>query len=271
MTKKIKQNKTIKDKNEVEIVEKSIKKIHKIIFVILAFLVLLWVSYYSYVIWAFDRTVSIESHTLLTKNFFSDSELKDNLVVYKSESDLSNYKLISKKCDVETKFVSKLQDFYIFYFKILDKKCDNPLLHLEKEKDVVLSSYFDLNITDDFSILNKYTDYKTDDLKIEKSNLVSKINELKSFSGTTSSWITNINFLQKNRQLKETIYIKDKINYVLEWRKQTYLIPVSWYNLPKNEQPEAYQLYLELEDLIEQIQLIEFITDGMLWHHYILL
>jgi len=75
----------------------------------------------------------------------------------------------------------------VFYFKILDKKCNNPILHLEKEKDIVLSSYFDLNIIDDFSILNKFTDYKTDDLKIEKAKLISKINELNSFSGTTAS------------------------------------------------------------------------------------
>ncbi|MDD4151457.1 MAG: M23 family metallopeptidase [Candidatus Gracilibacteria bacterium] len=226
-------NKSAKKEIKIEIVEKSIKKIHKIIFVILAFFVLLGASYYSYVIGAFDRTVSIKSHTLLTKNFFSNSNLKDNLVVYKSESDLSNYKLISKKCNIETKFVSKLQDFYVFYFKILDKKCDNPLLHLEKEKDIVLSSYFDLNIIDDFSIINKFTDYKTDDLKVEKLKLVSKINELNAFSGTTASGTTNIDFLQKNRQLKETIYIKDKINYVLEGRRQTYLIPVLGYNLPK--------------------------------------
>lgn len=238
MKKNLKLNKAPKKKLaekeiKIELVEKSIKKIHKIIFVILAFFILLWWSYYSYVVWAFDKTVSIESHTLLTKNFYKDSSLKDNLVIYKSKSDLSSYKLISKKCNIETKFVSKLQDFYIFYFKILDKKCNNPLLHLEKEKDLVLSSYFDLNIIDDFSILNKFTDYKTDDLKAEKVKLISKINELNTFSGTTASWITNIDFLQKNRRLKETIYIKDKINYVLEWRKQTYLIPVSWYNLPK--------------------------------------
>lgn len=95
--------------------------IHKIILVILAFFTLAWASYYSYVIWAFDRTVSIKSHTLLTSNFYADSKLKDNLVVYKSESDLSSYKLIFKKCNIETKFISKLQDFYVFYFKILDK------------------------------------------------------------------------------------------------------------------------------------------------------
>lgn len=240
----LKNQKSKKDKEIIKQIEekKKIWFIHKIILSVLALVSLIWASYYSFVIWAFNREIEIKSHLLLSKDLYINSNMKDNLVIYKSENDLSKYKLLSKSCKIESKFVSKKDDFYIFHFKFLDEKCINPYLHLETEKWIIASSYFDINIIDDFSLLNKLTDYKSEDLKNMKKDLVAKIEKYNDDSKKSFSWITNIDFLQRNRLYKEDIYQKDKINYILEWRKQTYLIPVDWYNLPKNDRTWRNQI-----------------------------
>lgn len=214
-----------------------LKKInyHSIIWILAFFISLFWVFYYSFVIWAFENENYIKSNILLTKNIYLNSSFKDNLIIYNSEKDLSNYNLVSNTCRINSNFLTKKENFYIFSFKFMNSNCKNALIHLQKDEKVILSSYFDLNLINDFSLLNELTDYKSDELREIKKNLLQKMQDLNSFSENINAKTTNLDFLQTNRFYNEYFYKKEKINYILNQRKEKYLIPVKWYNLPKND------------------------------------
>ena len=102
----------------------------KIIWGILSFTSLFLVSIYSFVMWSFEWNNYIKSHNLISKDIYINSNSRDNIVIYKSDKDLTNYSL-SSTCKLDQKFIKKINSNYIFYFKFLDSKCTNPYLYLK--------------------------------------------------------------------------------------------------------------------------------------------
>lgn len=205
---------------------------HKIIWGVLSFISLFLVSVYSFVMWNFDWKDYIKSHTIISKDIYIDSASRDDIVIYKSDIDLTNYSLQST-CKIEQKFVKNINWYYIFYFKFLDTSCRNSYLYLKNGNDKIMSSLIEVNLIDDYSLVNKLLDHKTEDLRDMKKNLISKIDWLKNYSGNSGSLIKNIDFLEKNKAYKNANYIKSKINYILTEREKPYILPVAWYSLAK--------------------------------------
>lgn len=242
----------IKTPIKVEDISVEIKKTqinpNKIIWGILSFLSLSLVSVYSFVMWSFDWNDYIKSHSLISKDIYINSTSRDDIVIYKSDKDLTNYELTSS-CKIDQKFVKNINWYYIFYFKFLDSNCKNPYLYLKNNTDKIMSSLIEVNLIDDYSLINKLTDYKSDNLKEMKKDLVTKIESLKDFSNKSWSIIKNIDALEKSKDYKNTVYLKSKINYILTERQNNYLIPVAWYNLPKDDKkgrseiPNAWRPY----------------------------
>lgn len=223
---------------KIEEIATEINKIqinpNKIIWGILSFLTLFLVSIYSFVMWSFDWNDYIKSHSLISKDIYINSRSKDDIVIYKSDKDLTNYELQST-CKIDQKFVKNINWYYIFYFKFLDSKCKNPYLYLKNNNDKIISSLISVNLINDYSLLNKLTDYKSDYLKEMKKWLIDQLDWLSDYSGNSWSIIKNIDFLEKNKKYKNAIYLKSKINYILTERQNNYLIPVAWYTLPKDD------------------------------------
>ncbi|MDD5213264.1 MAG: M23 family metallopeptidase [Candidatus Gracilibacteria bacterium] len=242
MTKKQSKKKTtsefIETPIKIEDIASEINKIqinpHKIIGGILSFLTLFLVSIYSFVMGSFDGNDYIKSHSLISKDIYINSTSKDDIVIYKSDKDLSNYGLQST-CKIDQKFVKNINGYYIFYFKFLDTNCKNPYLYLKSNNDKIMSSLIEVNLIDDYSLINKLTDYKSDDLKEMKKGLIVTLDGLSDYSGNSGSIIKNIDFLEKNKEYKNASYLKSKINYILTERQNNYLIPVAGYNLPKDD------------------------------------
>lgn len=219
------------EENIPEIIKNKINP-HKIIWGILSFISLFLVSIYSFVMWSFDWIDYIKSHTIISKDIYIDSTSRDDIVIYKSDKDLTNYSLIST-CGIEQKFIKNINWYYIFYFKFLDTNCRNPYLYLKNGDDKIMSSLIEVNLIDDYSLLNKLLDYKTEDLRDIKKNLISQIDWLKNYSANSGSLIKNIDFLEKNKSYKNANYLKSKINYILEERTKNYLLPIAGYWLAK--------------------------------------
>lgn len=204
----------------------------KIIWGVLSFTSLFLVSIYSFVMWSFEWNNYIKSHNLISKDIYINSNSRDNIVIYKSDKDLTNYSL-SSTCKLDQKFIKKINSNYIFYFKFLDSKCTNPYLYLKNMDDKIISSLIKVNLIDDLSLINKLTDYKSDDLRNMKKDLLTQIDEYKNYSRQSWSIVKNIDFLEKNKIYKNANYLKSKINYILEEREKNYLMPVSGYWLAK--------------------------------------
>lgn len=240
MTKKQSKKKTIskfiENPIKIEEIAAKINKIqtnpHKIIWGVLSFLSLFLVSIYSFVAWSFDWNDYIKSHSIISKDIYINSSSKDDIVIYKSDKDLSTYSL-SSNCKIEQKFIKQVNSYYIFYFKYLDTKCSNPYLYLKNWNDKIISSLFSVNLIDDVSLIKKLTDYKSDDLRSMKADLVKKVEELDLYKTNSGTSIKNIAFLEKNKEYKNAFYLKSKINYILTERSKNYLLPVAWYGLAK--------------------------------------
>ncbi len=223
---------------KIEEIAAKINKIqlnpNKIVWGVLSFLSLSLVSVYSFVMWSFDWNDYIKSHSLISKDIYINSTSRDDIVIYKSDKDLTNYELASS-CKIDQKFIKNIDSYYIFYFKFKDSSCRNPYLYLKNKDDQIISSLIWVNLIDDYSLLNKLTDYKSDDLKEMKKDLITKIEDLKDFSSNSWSIIKNIDALEKSKDYKNAVYLKSKINYILTERQNNYLIPVEWYSLPKDD------------------------------------
>ncbi|MBW7954633.1 M23 family metallopeptidase [Candidatus Gracilibacteria bacterium] len=181
---------------------------------------------------SFYKNSDINFKGVLNKDIYlGDSDFRQNLVVYESNIDISNYK-IQSVCNLDFKLLSKNQNNYIFLLNFLDDKCSNNNFYLkDKENNIISNTSFELNLINDFDLYNKYTDYSTKDLEKILFELDKKQDSLKLYSKVKINSL-NINFLKKNRLYLEYIYNINIIKNIIKKREDKYLIPVVGHKLP---------------------------------------
>jgi len=203
----------------------------------LSALILLWV-WVSFVFWNFinfEKNIQfIDANSI---NIFPDSKnINTNLLVFKSNTDISNYS-IKTSCKNSFKFIWKKDfssnlwwDVYFFNFKILNKNCENPNFILKNEKEIFIKSSFKLNIENKNKIFKLLVDYSTEDLNLLKLQLDKKIKKYSIYNNfKQTSKINYFNLLKRNRLLKELIYKKYILANILNRRMYKYANPVKWY------------------------------------------
>lgn len=204
----------------------SLKKIFFI------FLFLSFVFWYTITDSSFYKNSDINFKWVLNKDIYLwNSDFRQNLVVYESNIDISNYK-IQSVCNLDFKLLSKNQNNYIFLLNFLDDKCSNNNFYLkDKENNIISNTNFELNLINDFDLYNKYSDYSTKDLEKILFELDKKQDSLKLYSKVKINSL-NINFLKKNRLYLEYVYNINIIKNIIKKREDKYLIPVVWHKLP---------------------------------------
>jgi hypothetical protein len=82
----------------------------------------------------------------LSRNIFLDSEdLNSNILIYKSDSDISNFQVHSS-CDIDSYFLSNYKNIYFFEIKYKNNKCINPNLVLKYEDNIFSETSVKLNL-----------------------------------------------------------------------------------------------------------------------------
>lgn len=179
----------------------------------------------------------------LSDNIFLDSSnLKNNLIVFNSISDISKYRL-ETWCDLDTRYVwRKGSDYYFTISYDKWNKCLNPNIYLKSNWQIVSWSHVKFNIYTDFDIFNLYSDLNTNSLTTLKNSLEKEVNDF----ALIKKWNT-LDYVILDRKNKENLYKLKILNNILENRKQKYLIPVLNYNLPTNlsKIPNAWRPYRE--------------------------
>lgn len=179
---------------------------------------------------------------VLSKNMYVDSnDLNKNLVVFKSNIDISSYN-VSWKCIWYSNFLKNKSDLYFFEFSVI-KNCLDWNFYLKDDKNVLYQTKFKINLFSKFKLIDIFTDYSTSSLL----NLQEKINSQKSkfLFASVDNLDKNIDFIQKLRYLKELEYKENIINHIIEKRKDKYVIPVLNHYLPtkKTKLPNAERPY----------------------------
>jgi len=205
------------------------------------------IFWYSLVfwVWAFfwnDIKVSFK----LSNNIYPDSlHLKENKIAFKSNIDISNYKITSS-CDIYSKFISQSNNTYFFTVKVFDNYCDVSSLFLTNEENVDILS-FKMNLISEYSIYSLLIDYNTEKLtKLDKSLELKKNKYIKyNVKYNKSNFKSYYDYLINNRLLNEILYNSNVVKNILESRKQKYLIPVKKKILPTNQSklPNSSRLY----------------------------
>jgi hypothetical protein len=196
-------------------------------YILTIIIVFLWVSVVFWSDLVFDAKISkIEK---ISNNIFIDSpNLRNNLIVYTSSTDLSWYGLRTW-CKIDYKYITNKLDKYYFQVKY-DKSCLNPILFLENKNNwsILSSSKVRLNIFPKSKVFELFSDLDTNWLLKIKEKLENQIKEKEKLKLYGFVKIKNKRLIQENK------YKLDIINEILFLRKQKYLTPVSWVKLPLN-------------------------------------
>jgi hypothetical protein len=86
------------------------------------------------------------------------------MIAFKSNSDLSNYK-INSTCNIFSNFISKNTNVYLFELKFLDNECKQKYFYFEGDNGEKTEKIY-FNIINENKLYSEFIDYKTD--KLEK-------------------------------------------------------------------------------------------------------
>ncbi len=195
-----------------------------IVYILVAIFVFLWVSVVFWSNLVFEsKILKIEK---LSNNIFLDSQnLKNNLIVFKSNLDLRNYKL-KNDCDgLESKFIWEKENKYFFSVKY-NTFCKNNIVYLIEEANILPWSKVKFNLFSKAKIFELFSDLSNNDLIKIKKKLEEKISKKEKYVLYWFWKLKNIRFIQENK------YKLSILNEILNLRQQKYLTPVSWVKLP---------------------------------------
>jgi hypothetical protein len=194
-------------------------------YILTVIIVFLWVSVVFWSDLVFDAKISkIEK---ISNNIFIDStNLRNNLIIYTSSTDLSWYSLRTW-CKIDYKFITNKLDKYYFQVKY-DKSCLNPILFLENKTNwsILPSSKVRLNIFSKSKVFELFSDLDDAWLLKIKEKLEKQTRQKEKLKLYGFIKIKNKRLIQENK------YKLSIINEILFLRKQKYLTPVSWVKLP---------------------------------------
>ena len=168
---------------------------------------------------------------LSDKIYTNSSKLKKTMIVFKSNYDISNYK-IKSNCDVFSNLKYKKWNKYLFELKIFENKCNwkNFKLISDNGKEKI---NFNLKLINEYDLYSNFIDIKSNYLLDINKKINKKIEKNSKFIKYNEKIEKNyFSFLKKNRKLNEFIYNKNLIENILEKRWEKYLVPILWYSLP---------------------------------------
>ncbi len=194
------------------------------LFVILFLILGSFFVYFNYI----NIEKKIEFYGSISKNIFLESEkLNWTLLFFKSNTDISNYSLLST-CKVDFKYLSKKKNKYIYKLDFLGNNCVNSSFYLKKNWEKIKESNFRLNIFKKSDIFLGYVNYSDNKLTRIEKELSSETKRFSKYNKFKNKTLFNI---KANRTYKELIYKKNILNNIIEKRKKKYKIPVPWYKI----------------------------------------
>ena len=159
------------------------------------------------------------------KNIYtSDFELNQTRILFRSGVDLSENKIISS-CDTYSKMKYKKKDLYYFELKYFSPCNDNKISLVDKNGNELYS--WNLEITTEYDLYNKFVDYSSDDIKNIQQFLSNKILKL----GKQQLSSNVLERAKQQREHKEAQYMQNFLQQLLKQREEKYLVPVAGYNI----------------------------------------
>lgn len=187
---------------------------------------------------------------IVSKNiFFWSNTLNRTIIIYKSDSDISKYSVKNKdtKCKTLSNYLWTKKWLYFFEITFLDDLCINPSFSLFNETTNEISdSSFTLRYYKNYDIYNSFLDLDSQTLSKALVWIDDKINKLSLYNYLKAKDIPeSIIFLIKKREYEESIFKKEILTHIIEGRKNKYIIPIEWYELPtkKDKLPNAGRWY----------------------------
>jgi hypothetical protein len=181
-----------------------------------------------------------------TDNIFVDSLNLNKAKIYlTSSNDLTNAQ-ISWDCSPYGRFIERQDKLFIFEINFNDKLCNKEKVKIYFEKwNLNLTTNF--NLLSDYSLYSQYLDYS--DIELENFLELSRLAEAKLqkyFDNHDKLIFPNYtNYLKNSRKLDELIYTENFIKWILDKRKEKYLIPIKWVKMPtqSNRLPNSWRPY----------------------------
>jgi len=192
-------------------------------YLIITLFVFLWVSVVFWSNLVFEsKILSVDK---LSNNIFLWSQnLKNNIVVFKSNLDLSNYSL-TNSCNINSKFLWKKLNEYFFLVNY-NLSCKDSFVYLLDWEKIISWSKIKFNLFTKSKIFELFSDLSDKDLLTIKEKL-EKIDKMK--QKYKWSWFLK---LKNDRFIEENKYKLSILNEILNLRKEKYLTPISWVTLP---------------------------------------
>ena len=215
--------------------------------ILLSIFIIIWLlSYKPFVLSFFIKDSNIKAVYKLSDNIFlEDKNLNENIIIYKSEKNISDYSLHST-CDIESEFLKNKNNYYFFSLKYLNSNCNDWNVYLRNsDKQVILSSETKLNILSKAKLFEKFIDYPNYYLNKLNNSLENTKNKYSLYSKLKKDSNTSLKLLEKNRKFLELEATKNNIEYILGKREEKYLIPVAGYSLPtrRDKIPDSNRPY----------------------------
>lgn len=203
----------------------NLKKVLWILWVVSLFW--FWVVYSSY-----NKEVEAQVVWILSKKIYLDSSnLNSSVLALKSLSDISKFSF-KWACNSTTNFLYSKENIYFYSLFVTDKNCSNWNFYFYDEKWLQINKVsLSFEMLSNFSIYNKFVDYKTDYLSWqldEYKKVLDKLNDYKTYQVLNS----NLDVVKKSRLYAEAIYNYNVISNILQKREYKYKIPVEWFSLP---------------------------------------
>ncbi len=96
--------------------------------------------------------------------FLGDPDLSHTVVIYKSESDLSDYE-VTGNCDITSEYLDTYKSLYLFKVTYTGQSCSNGNILLEKNGNKIPASLTRLTLTGYAQKVANYLDYSTPDIR----------------------------------------------------------------------------------------------------------
>lgn len=217
----------------------------KVFLLILSLITAIW--WYSLVFWSeliFTKDVKFVSS--LTNNIYLNSnKLNSNIIIFKSNFDISNYELHSS-CNITSKFINNHESLYFFRVNYNDSDCNNSNLILKNWEEILVNTSLKLNLIKEYELFDFLVDYDTEYLSRLKWSYDEKIWKLAIFENF--SWddlVKYYKYLINQRKFNEYKYKFDLVSSILEWRSKKYIVPVVGYKLSTREVkiPNSWRWY----------------------------
>lgn len=168
--------------------------------------------------------------TLSDKIYLDDGELSKTVLVYRSNTNISDYAVYSA-CVSETNFLKRHKGVYFFevdFSQTESCKNENIILKNPKTEEKIVNSMSRLEFIHQNQELAKFIDYSDSELEMYNWGLENDIKRNADFQNYAGEDIIEYyNALSKKRQYLEAAYQKSIVDEVLSFRQQKYLVPVA--------------------------------------------